>query len=154
MQFHKQRFLHEPHNGTFGDCDRTAMACLLNMNPDDVPHWGVHYDDLAAFTNMKEQWLATLGLFEQAFAFDCDRDALSGYLKNAFKDVYVLLTGKSRTGCHHVVVTLNGEIIHDPSLTDAGIVGPCEGGLWWCSLLLPIALKADNATHTDKGEPK
>lgn len=143
MQYHKQRFLHEPHNGTFGDCDRTAMACLLDLDPDGVPHWGVHYDDYAAFERTKREWLETLGLFEQSFAFDCDREQLSQYLKSAFGDVYVLLTGKSRTGCHHVVVTLNGEIIHDPYLTDAGIVDRCDDGLWWCSLLLPLSLKAD-----------
>lgn len=145
MKFHKQRFMHDPANGTFGDCDRTAMACLLDLNPDDVPHWGVHYDDLAAFLKMKEDWLATRGLFEQAIAFDCSRAELESNLRNAFGNVYVLLTGKSLTGCHHVVVTLNGEIIHDPSLTDSGIVGPCDDGLWWVSVLMPLALKANEA---------
>lgn len=119
------------------------MACLLDLCPDDVPHWGIHYGDYAAFERTKREWLETRGLFEQSFAFeDNGFDALASTLKSAFRDVYVLLTGTSRTGCHHVVITLNGEIHHDPSRTDAGIVGPCDDGLWWCSLLLPLALKA------------
>lgn len=152
MMYHKQRFLHKPEEGTYGDCDRTVMACLLNLNPDDVPHWGIHYDDYAAFEKMKRDWLATRGLFEQSFAFDCTRERLTEYLGSAFGNVYVLLTGTSRTGCHHVVITRNGEIIHDTSLTDAGIIGPCDDGLWWCSLLLPLALKADAILSTTDTE--
>lgn len=140
---HTQRFLHDPQNGTFGDCDRTVMASLLELNPDDVPHWGVHYDNFAEFLRVKTEWLSTHGLFEQSFAFQCDRDELARNLKNAFADVYVLLTGTSKTGCHHVVITLNGEIAHDPSINQSGLVGPCDDGLWWCSLLLPLKLRAD-----------
>ena len=52
-------------------------------------------------------------------------------------DVYWLLTATSRTGVHHVVVCRNGEIAHDPSQTDAGIVGPCDDGYWWVEFVGP-----------------
>lgn len=140
MKFHKQKFLHRPEEGTYGDCDRTAMACLLDLEVDDVPHWGVHYGDNIAFNKMKDDWLATQGLYEQHIAFDCSFDELKNNLNSVFRNVYVLLTGTSANGTTHVVITLNGEIIHDPAIDNSGIVGPCDDGLWQISILIPRIL--------------
>ena len=35
----RQLFRHEPHNVIYGDCHRTAIACLLDMEPWQVPHF-------------------------------------------------------------------------------------------------------------------
>lgn len=46
MKFHKQRFLSDKANGIFVDCMRTAIACILDLEMDDVPHFlegGVNY---------------------------------------------------------------------------------------------------------------
>ncbi len=37
MLQHRQLFLHEPERRSFGDCHRTALACLLNLPPEEVP---------------------------------------------------------------------------------------------------------------------
>jgi len=40
MRFHKQLITnHNPESGIFGDCQRTAIACLLDKHPSDVPHF-------------------------------------------------------------------------------------------------------------------
>lgn len=144
MTPHKQRFKHEPDKGIFGDCDRTAMACLLDMSPDEVPHWGVHMGNHALFDKVKREWLATQGLFENHIAFECTRDELNENMRSLFRDVYVLLTGTSKNGCHHVVIARNGDIVHDPALDDSGIVSPCNDGYWWLSVLMPLCLKPEN----------
>ena len=38
MTPHKQLNRHRPEEGVFGDCYRTAIACLLDLRPQDVPH--------------------------------------------------------------------------------------------------------------------
>jgi len=138
---HKQRFLHDPTNGSFGDCDRTVMACVLELSPDDVPNWGVHHDNYAAFMREKDDWLASVGLVENSFAFECSREEMENNLKLMFRGMYVFLTGTSANGTHHVVITLNGAIIHDPAIDNSGIVGPCDDGYWWVSFLVPRILK-------------
>lgn len=38
-----QAFRHDPDNGVYGDCARTAFATLLGVPRDDVPHFA--YDN-------------------------------------------------------------------------------------------------------------
>ena len=154
MKYHKQLFNHDPENGEFGDCDRTCMACLLDLDPADIPNWGVHYDDAGKFNLTKEDWLASKGLWEVQSAFDCSLDDMEHNLRLIWPDVYVLLTGKSNTNCDHVVVTLNGKIIHDPSKEDAGIVGPCLDGYWRASVLVPLSLRAPREVRHEQAENK
>jgi hypothetical protein len=54
--------------------------------------------------------------------------------------VFYLLGGQSRTDCGHSVVCLDDAIIWDPSLTDAGIVGPMEDGYYWITVLIPLSM--------------
>ena len=52
--------------------------------------------------------------------------------------IVYLLSGYSRTGCAHAVVCRDDKIVHDPSLTDAGIVGPHpDTGFFWISFVVP-----------------
>lgn len=138
---HKQLFRHNPAEGSFGDCDRTAMACVLELPLSDVPNWGVHHDNYTAFMREKDEWLASVGMVENSIPFECSREELESNLKLLFRGMYVFLTGESRNGTNHVVITLNGEIIHDPAIDDSGIVGPCDDGYWWVSFLVPRILK-------------
>ena len=76
MTPHKQLILHDTSNGQFGDCDRTAIACLLDMAPDDVPHW---YDGFNGFgqanataLEIRRNWLADRGLFLVSVPYEAD----------------------------------------------------------------------------------
>lgn len=33
MKYNKQLFRHHPEQGIFGDCHRTAIACMLDLEP-------------------------------------------------------------------------------------------------------------------------
>lgn len=57
------------------------------------------------------------------------------HIAHFHKGIHHLFSGTSKTNADHVVIARDGEIVHDPSLTDAGIVGPCGDGLWWVNFI-------------------
>ena len=62
MTPHKQLIKHDPENGQWGDCGRTAIACLLDLHPSDVPHFweGPERADRDPETECRK-WLAERG---------------------------------------------------------------------------------------------
>ena len=62
MKFHKQLYRHDPENGVWGDCYRTAWACLLDLEPEDVPHFCEGFTDDGAATAKLDAWLRERGL--------------------------------------------------------------------------------------------
>lgn len=141
----KQLFRHKPPH-TYGDCHRTAIACILNMRPQDVPHFMDGKPDNAPAPEASEHvafWLARRGITQINIVYDGSMS-----LHDLLHTVHVcnpgiacILGGKSRTGVNHSVVILNGEIACDPSLTDAGIVGPCDDGRWWVTYFGALVTK-------------
>lgn len=133
----KQLFRHNPAAGTWGDCYRTAVACLLDLAPAEVPHV---YDQGASgeegMAAMKA-FLAARGLVPVTIIYDGAADLQQVLTAREHYDpgVSFLLTGQSRNGTDHVVVARGGKIIWDPSLDDSGIVGPCADGHWWVEYL-------------------
>jgi hypothetical protein len=138
MLMHKQLFGHDPANGIWGDCYRTAIACLLDLAPEAVPHehrhmsWTEHEEAVNA-------WLATRGLREVSFYW-------SGEGENSFQrclDYFsflnaktpFLLSGTSARGVHHVVIVQDGKVIHDPSPAAADTLAPCENGFYYVTFL-------------------
>lgn len=136
----KQLFRHEPSEGVIGDCWRTCFACLLDIQPHEVPHFcdGDLWDNGPAATANAKEFLATHGL-------SCIDYAVSGELGDVLRSIgacnpglHYMLSGKSRTGCNHLVICCDDAIVWDPSLDDAGIVGPCEpDGYYWITWLVP-----------------
>ena len=124
MTRYKQLIKHDPENGYWGDCQRTAIACLLDLEPLDVPHfWGIHMgDDDQAFRDM-DYWLENRGLERVQYGLECDSvQAALDVCKNT--DEYYMLIGQSKLGTNHVVICRGNKIVHDPSQVDSGIVGP------------------------------
>lgn len=135
----KQIFRHDPANGTFGDCHRTCIACLLDLEPEQVPHWGVHYHEPEKFNAMAQEFLKTQGLMFVTSAFgNCSVDDLLCSQGKINPGAYYLLTGKSARGCNHVVICLNDKIVHDPHPSDVGITGPTDEGWYWIDYLVPL----------------
>jgi hypothetical protein len=131
VAFHKQLFRHDPENGLHGDCYRTAVACILGLEPADVPHVYDGTDDDTGVQRMRA-WLAERGMALIGINFDASVPlaALLEAAGRASGGLPYLLTGKSRNGCSHVVVCEGDTIIHDPALDNSGIVGPA-GDEWW-----------------------
>lgn len=140
MTPHKQLFDHDPDAGIYGDCFRTAIACLLDVEPAEVPH---RHDAIsgAEQDQLVNAWLRERGLFLVNFAYHgrgeyalTQAEALE-YACALHPGVHHLFMGQSGNGWDHVVVARDGEIVHDPSRNDCGIVGPCSDGYWWINFI-------------------
>jgi len=140
MQFHKQLFRHKPEEGQIGDCYRTAIACLLDLEPVDVPHF---YEDCwyalrDVGREKADKWLHD-GFGLQTFAFPMQTDSVELVLRCVATwnpHVRYLLSGTSPRGTTHVVVAEHDQIIHDPAIDGGGLVGPAEDGLFWVEVFI------------------
>jgi hypothetical protein len=130
----KQRYKHDPDNGTWGDCHRAAIASLLDLPLDAVPHWA---DQGAAIGDKDEKFLNEHGysLITQAFDGSCTLEQILNACCHNNPGSYFILGGTSKNGTGHSVIAHEFKIVHDPSLDDSGIVGPMSDGLWWVQYL-------------------
>lgn len=135
----KQANRHRPEEGIFGDCHRTCIAMLLGLDRDEVPHF--LHDDCGAeeFKRRVGEWLGERGLCELFMVWDGGSDIgdILRTVEHLNPGVPFILGGKSRTGVNHSVVCQGGEMVGDPSLTDAGIIGPTEpDGFFWVTFIV------------------
>ena len=142
MNYQKQKFMHDPENGVFGDCYRTCLAGMLGMERDDVPHWVQTMDPNLWETEVQpkyDKWLAERGLQELAIPVHTAEllEILEFQKSRSSQPTIAMLVGKSKTGCNHVVLVRDGKIIHDPAINDSGIIGPCDDGFYWLTWLIP-----------------
>lgn len=145
MKPQKQLLRHNPP-ASYGDCFRTAIAIVLDMDAAEVPHFmdgAASGEDGAA---KAEAFLNARGMTTINIVCDGSRplqavlDSIAG--TNLRQLPVFLVTGTSRNGCAHVVVACNGDIACDPALDDSGIVGPCDDGYYWLTFF--GALQATN----------
>lgn len=140
MTPHKQLIRHDLEAGQVGDCWRTCVACLLDRQPDHVPHFLVDcWNDGVLGDKRLRAWLSTqgFGLATVAFAGELEDVLLS--MKNLNPGIFYMLGGKSRLGCGHSVIGFEDSIAWDPSPTENGIVGPMDDGYYWVSFLVPAS---------------
>lgn len=138
MKPQKQRFRHNPAQGVYGDCHRTAIAIVLDLEAEDVPHFmdGNAYRKGGGpkANELFEMWLNERGISTISFPFPGENlarvlDTIASC--NPLSKPAFILAGSSRNGCNHSVVACDGEIVCDPSLDDSGIIGPCDDGHYW-----------------------
>ena len=127
-----QEFLHDPENGIHGDCMRACVASILNLPISEVPHFGegdaLHNAEI--YWNNLANYLATKGLFHlELNSFDLE-------ISKCPTDIYHLIYGKTIRGTEHATVGRNGELIHVPHPSKAGLVGNKED--WTFGFLIPI----------------
>lgn len=153
----KQLFSHDPRGaGTIGDCHRTALACLVDLEPADVPHFaelswdfgrGTFVDDGETFNRLVAEWLASAGLSTVCVVYGCPLEDVLRTQGLTNPGTYYLLGGQSRNGVNHTVVCLEDRIEWDPAIDGSGIVGPCDDGYYWVTYLVPLF------TKVRQGEP-
>src|SRR5262245_38299305 len=138
MRPYKQKFIHEPPK-RWGDCHRAALCSILEVDPQEVPHFGDGGPDGDEFTRRVRAWLERFCLVPVTVLYQGDHptqpvqnldDVLASASHYAPPGMHFLLGGTSRTGVAHTVVCQDGRIVHDPSQTDSGIVGPLDTGYY------------------------
>ena len=140
MKYHKQLFRHDPAKGSHGDCQRTCIACLLDKDLDEVPNFGIHYDDTDKFQEMLDTYLASVGYLVVQLHFTGDvspQEILTYVGTNNARSKY-MLCGRTDRGFNHVVICEGTSFLHDPHADNTFINGPCDDGYYWLNLLIPI----------------
>jgi len=133
----KQLFEHDPANGVYGDCHRTAIGSVFDIPPEQMPHFYERDRSEAEASHLVSEWLAARGMTQILVPVGAAPNA-AGDVREVLSKIkrwnagqYYLLSGTSRTGVGHTVVCLDDMIVSDPSRSDAGIVGPLDIGLYW-----------------------
>ena len=138
MRRQKQLIQHDPDNGLYGDCYRTAIACILDLPAEDVPHFlkrdstAESQDDVAADW-LQKHWKLTPVVI--SYLPNDDNDSVLEYLgKWSQRGSPFIITGQGSRGFNHCVVGYNGEIYCDPYTGDRGdrtsleLPSMCEDG--------------------------
>lgn len=139
---HTQLNMHDPENGIYGDCWRTTVACLLRLPIEEVPHVCDGPDDGKAGERMRAFLESrNCALIQIPYSGDLSLEQLLDYVGaiSVSGGLHWCLMGTSRTGCNHVVICKGDQIVHDPSITQSGIVGPSSDGLWWAEWIVERA---------------
>lgn len=140
----KQANRHDPANGLHGDCHRTCLAMMLDMERDAVPNYAEQAgEDWILFHQLFEDWLNTKGYATFNIAFAADFDDVMRTMRHMNPGTFYLLGGTSRNGTGHSVVCINNKILADPSLDNSGIVGPMSDGYFYITILIPANQKAN-----------
>lgn len=113
-----------------GDCIRTALACLLDMPPDRIPHFAETSDIFADQWKAMVRWLAERGLY--AFSFWIKAASLSEAVAEISPtdpaQHYMVICLDKDVG--HCVICQHGRISHDPAkvITPPGELLPFHDG--------------------------
>jgi len=121
---------HDPDAGTYGDCMRACIASILEMTPDQVPHF-VHDGQRDLVNDRIREFLATLGF--APFTINCgDEDTFADilrYMGAQNPNAYYMVFGRTEHE-DHVVVCHGGELSHDPAWYWSPLIGPASNGVW------------------------
>lgn len=144
MKYHRQRYVdHRPDQNRWGDCARTALACLLDApHVDDVPHFAAlaGHDEQRGL-DLMDEWLGRRGLRRLVFAFDgaTGLDYLGEAMRVWNPDVPYCLVGATSRGHNHVAIYCNGRLVHDPHPSDEGVTAPApDSGHYWIEIVASV----------------
>ena len=138
----QRQLYRDVRQGGHGDCHRTCIAMILDMDRDDVPHFMEHcapglpadHPDSIAAEEAERAWLAQRGLAPVSVPFSGDMplDQLVEQFRRTARGSAVILGCTSSSGGNHSVVLHDGQI-HNPNYSE--VVGPMLDGMWWVTVL-------------------
>lgn len=105
-----QTILHDPETGAIGNCMQAAIASLLDLPLDDVPHFVKLYPESEQCGQAISDWC----LDRRYFVVQLDLEQLPDQM-------LCMLHGTSPRGLPHVVVGRGTEMIHDPHPSRDGL---------------------------------
>lgn len=133
---------HNPSEGRFGNCVQAAVASLLELPIDAVPHFCDGLDgDNKEETRRINAFLRERGETIIDIAFAADKlDEWIALWEETGTQFFHLISGTSPRGFFHCCVGLNGRVVHDPHPSGGG-VSPRDGLLFF-SMIVPHAALA------------
>lgn len=138
MLLQKQLYRHDPANGVYGDCARTALACMLDLPVELVPHFAAKYwNDPEMWCQAVQEYLVQHDLYSVVVHYDASPADTMRAFGACNPGMYYLLSGRSRGGTDHVVICLDDKIYWDPAQNDSGIVDRGSSGFCTIELFVP-----------------
>lgn len=158
MIFRKQLKPHLPSAGIIGDCLRTCYACLLDLEPSQVPHFaqlaydsngGKFGDQTADETRFQNEWLLSKGLLQWSMAISLEpyediTQALESFVHmNQAPRHMFMVTGRGPNAVH-VCIYKGADLLWDPSPSNQGLLGgiPPENAIF-LTFLMPASMRWD-----------
>ncbi len=127
------RVKHDPDNEQYGDCIRAALATILDLDTEAVPHFAHDNPPAPEVVRRMREYLAPMGLTIFGVAFPGDgvsRDELLEYIGRENPEAAGLLFGRTVEDHEHVVVIQHGRVVHNPAWVGCSVVAPGEDGHW------------------------
>lgn len=139
LRMQKNTCRHDPPN-SFGDCFRTAVACLLERPASDVPHVFADADVSGdeGWARM-DSYLAEEGFRLAGVVYDGNLLSSQQVLEavgGQNPDAWWILGGSSRPGVGHFVVCHGPRIANDPGSSSPGLSYPTKDGHYWVVFLI------------------
>jgi hypothetical protein len=132
-------FRHDPANGVYGDCHRTALACIFDKDsPLDVPHFLEDDPPSETFYKREAAWLLEQGFRSYHFPLEAALSSAMEYMETFAPGVHYIFGGRSARGTNHSVIGCGGKLVHDPHPANDFIAGPCDDGYFWIELFIPV----------------
>lgn len=103
---------HEPDNGIYGDCFRTAIACILGFdNPESIPLFAPVEDQKKSYVD----FLDSIGyiLFEIPWKVNDSIKSPLEFMEYYYPNLPYLFSGLSKRGVGHVAIYQGETLIHD-----------------------------------------
>src|SRR5688572_10391960 len=97
----KQQNRHRPAEGVWGDCHRAALASILELPLEEVPHFAEGGPDGKEFNRRIQEWLSGRGLIEISVPYKSEFQDVLNAQKWINPGLYYLLGGVSRSGVNH-----------------------------------------------------
>lgn len=120
-------FVYQDKFGLGGNCQSAVMASLLNMELPDIPWFaeglvvdGKELENSAEIFNDRiDEFLEQ---FDLALYWYEDSPEIQRYIREDFHNLAYQVSGKSPRGFEHVVIYINGEMVHDPHPEGGGVI--------------------------------
>lgn len=150
MRPQRQAYGHNEAAGVYGDCHRTCIAMVLDIDRDDVPHFmdgvpaGLASNDPVSVASVmhEREWLAERGLVPVNIPFpgEVSLDTLLDQFAKLATGTAVILGCTSHNGFGHSVVIHDGKVYNPNGGGRQGVVGPMSdpeypAGYWWVTIL-------------------
>lgn len=127
----------DPENGQYGDCYRTCIASILEIEPEKVPHF-YQTGEPGSLEKVRD-WLYKYDCYLIDVAFRNNNIIeLLRMLNSSYRNIYCIISGQSDRGYDHACVLYNGEIIHDPHPSKKGINRPCSTGYYHVEAIVKL----------------
>ena len=127
----KQHNHHNPEAGVYGDCFRAAIASVLELALDDVPHFLDGNPPFDQWGMALKTWACARNLNAAFVVGSADLDDTLSVMAAGFPEMHYILCGTSRT-LQHAVVGYGDKVVHNPGLrADDGtpaLTAPLYGG--------------------------